>query len=296
MSGPLLWFIGIVLLLPLMWWAGCRIGRVSDHTRRGVFIGAAMFLLVGWCWLIRHPSVAVQLVPLSALARLEGIGAAPVFAFVVGIAWSLGELRRQRAFVVVAVLLGGGYFVQGGSWMLKQTPATAFATGRSDYPMEVLQSQDYSCVPAACATALRVLGVETDEAEMARLTETRPGSGATLLRAMHGLTRRLEGEGLRPQLIEPTYEDLRSLPVPALTPVQYEPTRLHMITILRVRPDGVLVADPAVGIEFVKRSDFEAAYRGQVISFERTSQDTRRLDPQRPSTYWMSRLPQPNGF
>ena len=270
MSVPLAWFVGIAVLLPVMWWCGCRIGRMSDPVRRGVYIGIGVLLLMLWCWLIQHPSVAVCVVPLPVLARVEGVGAAPFFVFIVGIAWSLGHLRRQRAVVFLALFMGCGYFIQGGLWMVKQTPASAFATGRSEPLIDSRQSQDYSCVPAACATTLRLLGVPTHEAEMAILTETRPGHGATLIRALHGLSRRLEGENIRPYLIEPEYEALRSVAVPALTPLQYEPARLHMVTLLRVWEDGVLVADPAVGVEFIGREAFEQAYRGQVIVFEQT--------------------------
>ena len=204
MSASLGWFIVVAAALPLMWWAGFRVGKVQDPLRRGVAIGLVMGLLFLWCWLIRNPSVAVEVVPLSALARLEGIGAAPMFMFVVGVAWALGQLRRQRAIVIVAVMLGAGYFVQGGWWMLKQTPEGAFARSERDMNLDVLQSQDYSCVPAACTTSLRILGVATTEAEMAELTETRPGNGATLIRAMRGLEVRLKHEGLEPRLIEPS--------------------------------------------------------------------------------------------
>lgn len=268
MSASLGWFIVVAVALPLMWWAGFRIGKVQDPLRRGVVIGVVMTLLLLWCWLIRHPSVAVQVVPLSVLARLEGIGAAPLFMFVVGVAWALGQLRRQRAIVIVAVVLGAGYFVQGGWWMLQQTPQGAFAESEHDPNLDVLQSQDYSCVPAACTTSLRILGVQTTEAEMADLTETRPGNGATLIRAMRGLEVRLKDEGLEPQLIEPDYDQLLTLPMPALSPLQYETARLHMVTILQVSPEGVYVADPAVGLEFIPRAVFEQVYRRQVIAFE----------------------------
>lgn len=270
MSGTLIWFLGTAVLLPLMWWAGYRVGKVNDTTRRAVMIGAVMSLLFLWCWLIHHPSVAVEVLPLWLLARIEGVGAAPLFIFVVGVAWSLGHLKRQRAIVVVALFLGAGYFFQGGWWMVKQTPAGAFAQTNNDLAMDVLQSQDYSCVPAACATSLRLLGVMTTEAEMAELTETRPGNGATLIRAMHGLQRRLTDEGIQPQLIEPDYEQLLSIPTPALTPLQYEASQLHMVTILSVLPEGVYVADPAMGIEFIPRARFETLYRRQVIAFEPT--------------------------
>jgi len=269
MSGSTLWFIGISLSLPLAWLAGCRMGRTPDATRRGVYLGVAVGVMILWAWLIRHPAVAVNVIPLSVLARLEGVGAAPVFMFVVGIAWSFGQLKRQRAIVVVAVLLATGYFYRGGFWMLQQTPVGVFAD--ETHPLEIRQSQDYSCVPAACATTLQLLHVETNEAEMARLTETRPGSGATLIRALHGLKLRLADEGIEAQLISSDYEQLRALSPPMLTPLQYEPARLHMVTILQIDEHQVTLVDPVAGPERLSRQEFESLYRGQVIAFESVS-------------------------
>ena len=53
-----------------------------------------------------------------------------------------------------------------------------------------------------------------------------------------------------------------------LTPLRYEATQLHMVTIVEVRRDMVLVADPQVGLEFISRYLFEELYQGEVIAFE----------------------------
>jgi len=266
MSASLLWFIGTCLSLPLAWWGGYVIGRRGDSAMRYAAISLAVVSILIWGWLIRHPAVAVHAMPVSALANLEGVGAAPIFMFIVGIAWSAALVSRQRAFVIVGMVMGAGYFLQGGMWMVQQTPVGAFAQGSHDEP--TYQSQDYSCVPAACTTALRHLGIESSEAEMAELTQTRAGSGATLIRALDGLNVRLGDEGIVPQLIQPSYEQLVNLPVPMLTPLQYEATRLHMVTILNVEHDCVVVMDPVTGMETLSRERFEGLYRGQVIVFE----------------------------
>ncbi len=267
MPGSVLWFIAVLAVLPVAWLAGQRASMIEDTWRRGYVIGGVFCLLLGWAMLINHPAVAVQLIPIAALARLEGIGAAPLFVFVLGVGWRLASLRRQRAIMVVGMFLGLGYFMHGGLWMMRPTPTNAFGqTGGEHY--YVTQSQDYSCVPAACTTSLRMLGVQTTEREMAALTETRAGSGATLLRALNGVSARLEGTGIEAQLLEPTYKQLINLEPPILTPLQYEATRLHMVTLLQVRPDRVVIADPQIGIEFIGRREFETLYRGQVIAFD----------------------------
>ena len=265
MPASALWFVLIAAMLPAAWFGGRACSQIDDRMRRGCVIGLAFVLLIGWSMLIRHPSLAVQIIPLSALARLEGIGAAPLFLFMLGVGWHLAILKRQRAVMILGMCLGAAYFVQGGLWMMRPTPTNAFST---DFDQLVIdQTQDYSCVPAASATALRMLGLSATEAEMAELTETRAGSGATLLRALNGLDARLKHTGVNPVLLEPDYEGLMRIEPPILTPVQYEAAQLHMVTIIEVRPHVVLVADPQIGVEFLSRRQFEAIYRGQVIAF-----------------------------
>jgi len=283
MPGSIVWLIAVLALLPVAWLAGQRAVMIADPWRRGCVIGAVFLLLMGWAVLIHHPAVAVELIPLTALARLEGIGAAPLFVFVLGVGWRQAALRRQRAIMILGMCLGFGYFVQGGLWMMRPTPTNAFTRSGDRYFVQ--QSQDYSCVPAACATSLRMLGVQTSEAEMAELTETRPGSGATLLRALNGLNEKLEGTGIEPRLLEPTYDQLARYQTPMLTPLRYEAARLHMVTIIEVRPHLVVLADPQMGIEFVSRREFERRYRGQVIAFDGggARADTRAVLAQHPT-------------
>ena len=267
MSVSAISFILMALLLPAMAWCGGRVGRMEDRWRRAAIVAVAFGLLLLWAWLSKHPAVAVRVIPLGVLARLEGIGAAPLFMFVIGVAWSLGELRRQRALVVLGGIIGMGYFVQGGLWMVQTTPTAAFAQPAD--AVAQLQSQDYSCVPAACSTALRIYGIDTNEREMARLTETRPGQGATLIRALNGLERRLGGSSIRPVLVEPTFDELRGVQPPFMAPLRYEARRLHMVTVLKVENSRVLIADPATGVEALSRPEFERLFHGQAIIFQR---------------------------
>ncbi len=266
MSVSAMSFVVMALLLPAMAWCGSRVGRLEDRLRRGMIVAVVFGLLLLWAWLSRHPAVAVRVIPLEVLSRLEGIGAAPLFMFMIGVAWTMGELRRQRALVIVGGLIGMGYFVQGGLWMVQTTPTAAFAAPADS--VEQRQSQNYSCVPAACSTTLRIYGIQTNESEMARLTETRPGQGATLIRAMHGLERRLGGSS-RPMLVEPTYAELLGVQPPFMVPLRYEARRLHMVTVLKVEQGRVLLADPATGIEALSRHEFERLFHGQAIVFHR---------------------------
>ena len=247
--------------------AGLCLGRGPRWAGRvGLIVGMA--LLMTWVWLMRHPAIAVQMMPVSLLSRIEGTGATPFFLLIVGVAWGQSQLARQRRLATLAMVLGMIYFLHGGLWLLQSTPSVGFAQTVSSQ-QSVMQSQDYSCVAAACATALNTLGFEATEAQMAQLTNTRPGTGATMIRAMAGLTRRLAKTDYRVTLLDTDYAGLMKLPMPALTPLQYEATRQHMVTLLEIKPDTVVLADPMGGVYGLPRPEFEASFIGQVLVFAR---------------------------
>ena len=57
--------------------------------------------------------------------------------------------------------------------------------------------------------------------------------------------------------------------MPAVTPLQFEPTRQHMVTLTRVTPRGVWFLDPMDGYDFLPMDEFATVYRGQTLIFER---------------------------
>ncbi len=259
------WFIGIALCTVLAWLVGVRLGQRSVWTAR-MTIGLGVVSMFGWGWLIRHPATAVEVIPVWLLSWIEGIGGVPLFMLILGVGWARSQLPRQRIVIAWAMMFGAIFFVNGGMWMLQTTPTAVM--GQANNPHDIRQSQDYSCVPAACATALNLLGVTSTERQMAALTQTRPGTGATMIRALNGLEQRLRGGKLRPFLTEPSFEDLASLPVPVLTALQYEATRRHMVVISRITSRGVWVMDPMDGLMFFTFEEIRPHFRNQVIHFE----------------------------
>ncbi|MBB6431325.1 cysteine peptidase family C39 domain-containing protein [Algisphaera agarilytica] len=266
MSGTesVIWFIGIALFTVFAWWGGVCLGRGHAWVGR-LTIVAGIGLILAWGWLIRHPATAVSLIPVGILSRIEGVGGVPLFMMVLGAAWARCEVARQRVVIGWAMMFGAIYFVNGGMWMLQETPASVM--GQTVSAHDIRQSQDYSCVPAACATALNLLEIPSTEKEMAELTQTRPGTGATMIRALDGLERRLRGGELRPILSAPRYEELSDLPMPLLTPLQFEATRQHMVVIVKVTDDGVWFMDPMDGYQYFVHEEFSRLYRNQVIEF-----------------------------
>jgi hypothetical protein len=115
---------------------------------------------------------------------------------------------------------------------------------------------------------LNLLGVGSTEAEMAELTQTRPGTGATLIRALDGLEKKLAEQSIQPVLLQPTWSDLQAISMPVVTPLQFEATRQHMVTLTRISPAGVSYIDPVDGYSKLGRSAFEQVFTGHVIAFE----------------------------
>lgn len=243
---------------------GVRLGSASLRHAR-LTIAVSLIGLLVWAWLTRHPEVAVRLVGADVLAQVEGVGCVPLFMLIVGVAWARSTLRRQKQVVAWAAGFGGVFFLHGGMWMLQATPSASLAQTAALGP--TMQSDDYTCVPAACATALGALGVHTSEAEMARLTFARPGMGSTTVRALSGLQYRLTATPWTAELIAPAPDELRHLPMPALTPMQIDRTQRHMVTLLAADRSGVWVADPVSGVLWYGWPEFDEMYTGQVIVF-----------------------------
>ncbi|MEX0777990.1 MAG: cysteine peptidase family C39 domain-containing protein [Phycisphaeraceae bacterium] len=259
------WFICMAALSALFLSAGVWAGQgPRRRAALGLVLGFACLIL--WTWLHHHPAVAVNMIPPSMLAYLEGVGAVPFFMLIVGICWSMSRLPRQRKVMGFAMALGWLYFINGGLWMLQSTPTASF--GRSITGGVVMQSQDYSCVAAACATALTRLGLPATEADMAEFTQTRPGTGATLIRAYEGLRLALGHTRWNVVLCQPTYEQLAVARPPILTPVSFESGQRHMVVIEAINSRGVQIADPVSGTLFLSREEFLVVYTGQVLLFE----------------------------
>lgn len=260
------WFVLMFVLAAVCFATGRRLGRGSTG-RMGLWLGLAIVLLALWSWLYNHQSIAVQMIPLSILSQIEGTAAAPMFMLILGVAWARSRVTRQRLVVLAAVAVGVMYFLRGGLWMLQPMPASALAN--SGQQQIVMQSQDFSCVPASCATALNALGIRSTESQMAELTQTRVGEGATVIRAMDGLSQRLRGTPWSVELVEAPLDQLVGTRTPVLTAILTDTPQRHMVTLLAITESRVLVADPTQGVESIPRSRFEPLYTGQAIIFRK---------------------------
>jgi predicted double-glycine peptidase len=260
------WFVTIASLSSLAWAGGYYLGKRSSSVARATLL-AGLACMGVWVWLHYHPAVAVKLIPVTLLSRIEGVGSVPIFMLLLGLAWARAQLPRQKRVISWAIMFGAVFFIHGGMWMLQSTPEQGFASTVS--AESIRQSQEYSCVPAASAHALTLLGFPTSEKYMARLSQTRPGTGSTMIRAMQGLKERLKGTPYTVELLEVKPEELRYMPYPILTTFRYEPTQFHMVTITDVTDTDVMVADPIEGTMKVSWNTLDMVFSGQVLVFVR---------------------------
>ena len=263
MDPTISWFISIASVCSLAWAGGYYLGRRSAATARATLI-AGLACMGIWTWLTYHPAVVV-LIPLPILSSIEGVGSVPFFMLLLGLAWSKARIPRQKRLITWAIMFGAVFFLNGGLWMLQSTPEAGFAGTIDD--STVMQSQDYSCVAAASAQTLNLLGIKTSERQMALLTQTRPGTGSTTLRAMYGLNQRLKHSDYEVELLEISLDDLAQLPFPLMTPLQYEPTRRHMVTIKDVSKDVLYVLDPVDGEVMISWETMDKVFTGEVLVF-----------------------------
>ncbi|QDU71347.1 cysteine peptidase family C39 domain-containing protein [Mucisphaera calidilacus] len=261
MDGSSVWFLAILILSVATWFLGVQIARKRPDISDALIIGGLVGLGV-WAWLMHRPDVGTQLIPTRVLAYLEGVGSVPLFMLLVGAAFGRSRSTREGGFTAMAGMLGMVYLFYGGWWMLQSTPAHAFG-GQSRTPA-VMQTHDYSCVAASCTTTLRLVGIQTSEAEMAELTMTRPGSGSTLIRAAHAMSRKM-GDQAEVAIVEMPYEHLDTMPMPAMTPLRFESSRYHMVTLLRVGDRGVWLLDPVDGLVYMAEPTFRGVYQRRLL-------------------------------
>lgn len=120
----------------------------------------------------------------------------------------------------------------------------------------VMQSTNYTCGPAALATVLSNMGINTTEKELADLAGT-DESGTT----MYGLAKAAKEKGLNAVGMNLAVDDLQANDIVFLN-INGDP---HYSVVIAVTENSVILADPSLGnVEFSKE-DFEKYYSGNAL-------------------------------
>jgi hypothetical protein len=128
-----------------------------------------------------------------------------------------------------------------------------------------IQSNGYTCGPAAAVTALRQIGVQAQEGELAvlahttRMTGTQPDVLCQVIRERYGVSCR-----------QGWFSDIRELRphVPAIAVVKFAFLIDHFVAVLEITDAGVSMGDPLEGRVEISHDEFAKRWRQCAIVFD----------------------------
>jgi predicted double-glycine peptidase len=233
--GPI-WTLGFILPLIVILMIGM--------TRRWYPLG----LQVPFCWLVAGRTEFALIAPLASMLMLTPIVRMPA--------------ARLRTMVCVFV----GLFVVQSSVMPFLMPAMQrdeLAKLTTSIPADGVcrQSTDYTCGPAAAVTALRALGIQAGEGEIAVLAHTSRSTGTEPDVLADALQCHYADKNLTC-----TYQAFHSaadLPTdrPIIALIRYRVLVDHYVTVLEVEKNQLLIGDPLCGLTHESFADFEQTWR-----------------------------------
>jgi hypothetical protein len=175
-----LWFAAQALAASAAVILGLRVARARPAIWRPVAVVATALMLL-WPLVRVFPAAPLELLGPGIVIFIEVTGivipAALLFAIASGVVQRARDRRALRLLLVVCAL----YFVRSGLWMV-HPPVPELSTATFEDGV-CRQSTDYTCVAASLVTLLHAHGIEATETEMARLSYTEVGNGATDSRA-----------------------------------------------------------------------------------------------------------------
>jgi peptidase C39-like protein len=245
----------------------------------GVLLGAWFSRLPKPYWLIGY-LLPLFIISLFALARRE-----PALAFVPPISWMmlgrtqfaltgfvgamiltipLLKLPQKRDRIAIAFLMV--CIVSMMSVWPFLAPAFNRAelssiTTRFDPDGVCLQNTSYTCGPASAVTALRKLGFQADEGEIAILAHTSSAIGSPPDVLAEALNKRYGHEGLTAEnRLFTNLTELRSAGL-TLAVIKFSFMLDHYVTVLEVTDTEVVVGDPLNGLTKLSYADFNDKWR-----------------------------------
>ena len=178
---------------------------------------------------------------------------------------------RRRAVLVVALAVAAEIHFALMPFLLPALAQPYFRSLRTvvDGNGVCMQNTYYTCGPAAAVTALKRLGIEAEEGEIAILARMRPGAGVHFDMLAQGLERHYKAQGLR--CAEKRCETVEDLQRDGICLVS---TRLmfrirHCVAVLEVTDAEVVVGDPLVGLRRLTRAQFRRAWSGDCLVLSR---------------------------
>jgi hypothetical protein len=212
---------------------GLRIPKRAAVPLLGVWVAAAAARAV----LMLRPDWETRAFPWPAYAFYQRHWVFPMGCFILGYAGGRLPVRWNRAMIWSLGGLLFGWSLASGAWMLREP-----CPGERGVPPRgamTVQSTEYNCAPAVCATLLRCWGIDESEHRMAQLCLCTPGKGTNLFDKYRGLKLAAEGSGLRARVASVRLADLGRLVRPFAIGAHG-----HAMLVFEVRAGGLLVGDP----------------------------------------------------
>lgn len=131
------------------------------------------------------------------------------------------------------------------------------------------QSTSFTCGPAAAVTALKQIGLDASEAQIARVSGTIPAIGTGMWDLYQGLRKLYPPDELQCRYFRS--ESLEGLPSgqPVLVVMQETFWMDHCVVVLRFTDTSVTIADPTNGLRILPRRLFETFWRKTAIILRR---------------------------
>lgn len=264
-----------VLLVTIL---GIILGRAFSRLQKPYWlIGYILsFFLIATLIITRHIGMLSFLTPFSLLATGQFRFIILALATTMGLTTVLPYLPRKSEKVIARILMV--VFVVHSS----VSPFIAPALLKNDLSNLktivdsngiCLQSRNYTCGPAAAVTALRKLGFQAQEGEMAVLARTSPIIGTLPGCLYTAIQNRYGNKGLNCRYRN--FNSINQLKNQGIILVVIREAFLsdHCVAVLEVSDRTVVIADPGFGKLNMSREQFEKVWRFSGIVLNRdTSQ------------------------
>jgi len=254
---------GVVILGTVGVALGRRFSRLPNpYWTLGYFVPLALIFLIGLAYRFRPLEFIAPFSWLMA-GRTEFALTALTGTMVLTTPLSRLPLRRDRAAVTLLMVC---VVLQVAAWPLlapafNRAKLAALIT-RIDSDGVCLQNTDYTCGPAAAVTALRRLGLPSEEGEIALLCGTSSAMGTPPDILCRKLQKRYGPAGLRCEYRSfRSVKDLRQPGGHTLALQKFAFLLDHYVTVLEVDDQTVTVGDPLTGKQTLTHEEFAKKWR-----------------------------------
>ena len=206
---------------------------------------------------------------LTANRRENAVAAIPI-AMMFFVTLRHLKTRQQRILVVLLAAVSEVYLALLPFLMpALAEPYFRRLEGVIDSNGVCIQSTDYTCVPAAAATALRRLGFEATEGEIAILARASRYEGTKFGLLEVGLKKRYGPQGLKcTNRRFSSIEELRKAGVTLISSKEIHGLG-HCVAVLEVTDDEVIIGDPTAGYRKLSHEYFMKIWDGWGIALSR---------------------------